>query len=135
MVSAFLLVIHGIAIGDRAAGERLATAPCVSCHSSTESIHSTLPLLEGQPKPAFIAQWLAFRERKRTAPAMVGLAEQLSEQEVNEDSTAGLLDGHRPLGVNALRNSDSLEIPARGPFPTSATFTGGQGVTLRGVAP
>ena len=42
-----------------------------------------LPLLEGQPKAAFIAQWRAFRERKRTAPGMVGLADELSEQDVN----------------------------------------------------
>jgi cytochrome c553 len=43
-----------------------------------------LPLLEGQPKAAFMAQWRAFRERRRTAPAMVGLADQLSEQEVDD---------------------------------------------------
>jgi cytochrome c553 len=93
VLSACLLVIHGTAIGDRAAGERLAIARCVSCHSSTEPIHATLPLLEGQPKAAFIAQWHAFRERTRTAPAMVGLAEQLSEQEVNDvaDYYAALL--------------------------------------------
>ena len=42
------------------------------------------PLLEGQPKAAFIAQWRAFRERKRTAPVMVSLAEELSEQDVND---------------------------------------------------
>ena len=42
-----------------------------------------LPLLEGQPKSAFIAQWRAFREQARTAPVMVGLAEELSEQEVD----------------------------------------------------
>ena len=59
---------HGTAIGDPAAGERLAAVRCVSCHSSKDPIHSTLPLLEGQPKAAFIAQWRAFRERKRTAP-------------------------------------------------------------------
>lgn len=41
-----------------------------------------LPLLEGQPKAAFIAQWRAFRERARTAPIMVGLASELSEQQV-----------------------------------------------------
>ena len=78
-----LLVAHGTATGDPAAGERLAAARCVSCHSSTETIHSTLPLLEGQPKAAFIAQWHAFRERKRAAPVMVSLAQELSEQDVN----------------------------------------------------
>jgi cytochrome c553 len=76
--------MHGAAAGDAAAGARLAVARCVSCHSSTETIHSMLPLLEGQPKPAFIAQWRAFRERKRTAPVMVSLAEELSEQEVED---------------------------------------------------
>ena len=70
--------------GDAAAGERLAAARCVSCHSSTEPIHSTLPLLEGQPKAAFIAQWRDFRERRRTAPVMVSLAEELSEQNVSD---------------------------------------------------
>lgn len=83
-LSGCLLVAHGTAAGDPAAGERLAAARCVSCHSSTETIHSTLPLLEGQPKAAFITQWRAFRERKRTAPVMVSLAEELSEQDVND---------------------------------------------------
>ena len=83
-LSACLLVAHGTATGDPTAGERLAAARCVSCHSSKETIHSTLPLLEGQPKAAFIAQWRAFRERKRTAPVMVSLAEELSAQDVND---------------------------------------------------
>ena len=82
-LSGCLLIAHGTATGDPAAGERLAAARCVPCHSSTETIHSMLPLLEGQPKAAFIAQWRAFRERKRTAPAMIGLAEELSERDVN----------------------------------------------------
>lgn len=55
-----------------------------SCHSSTGSTHSALPLLEGQPKVAFIAQWRAFRERKRTAPVMANLAEQSSERDAND---------------------------------------------------
>ena len=46
-----------------------------------ETIH---PLLEGQPKAAFIAQWRAFRERERTAPVMVNLAAELSEQDVDD---------------------------------------------------
>ena len=79
-----LLFAHGTAAGDAAAGARLAAARCVSCHSSTETIHSMLPHLEGQPKAAFIAQWRAFRERKRTAPLMVSLAEELSEQDVDD---------------------------------------------------
>jgi cytochrome c553 len=83
-LAACLLVAHGTATGDPAVGERLATARCVSCHLSTQTIHSTLPLLEGQPKAAFIAQWRAFRELKRTAPVMVSLAEELSEQDVND---------------------------------------------------
>ena len=83
-LSAWLLVAHGAPTGDAAAGERLAAARCVSCHSSKETIHSTLPLLEGQPKAAFIAQWRAFRERERTAPVMVSLAQELSEQDVKD---------------------------------------------------
>lgn len=83
-LSGGLLAAHGTAISDPAAGERLAAARCISCHSSAEPIHSTLPWLEGQPKAAFIAQWRAFRERKRTAPVMVSLAQELSEQEVND---------------------------------------------------
>ena len=83
-LSGCLLVAHGTAAGDAAAGARLAAARCVSCHSSTETIHSILPLLEGQPKSAFIAQWRAFRERKRTAPVMVSLAEELSERDVDD---------------------------------------------------
>ena len=84
VLSGSLLVAHATASGDPAAGKRLAAARCVSCHSSPEMIHSMLPLLEGQPKAAFIAQWRAFRERKRTAPLMVSLAEELSEQDVND---------------------------------------------------
>jgi cytochrome c553 len=78
------LLVHGTAIADPAAGERLAAARCVSCHSSMGTTHSTVPLLEGQPRAAFIAQWRAFRERKRTAPVMVSLADELSEQDVND---------------------------------------------------
>ena len=84
VLSGGLLVAHGAAAGDAAAGERLAVARCVSCHSSSETIHSTLPLLEGQPKAAFIAQWRDFRERKRTAPVMVSLAEELSAQDASD---------------------------------------------------
>jgi cytochrome c553 len=83
-LSGCLLIVHSPASGDPAAGERLAAARCASCHASAEPIHATLPLLEGQPKAAFIAQWRAFRERKRTAPAMVSLAEELSEQDVTD---------------------------------------------------
>jgi cytochrome c553 len=83
-LSACLLLAHGTAKGDPAAGERLAAERCVSCHASAETIHSIVPLLEGQPKAAFIAQWRAFRERKRTALVMVSLAERLTEQEVND---------------------------------------------------
>ncbi|CAG1016477.1 cytochrome subunit of sulfide dehydrogenase [Burkholderiaceae bacterium] len=77
-----LLVAPATAAGDAAAGALLAAARCASCHSSTEAIHSTVPLLEGQPKAYFIAQWRAFRERERTAPVMVSLAAELSEQDV-----------------------------------------------------
>jgi cytochrome c553 len=83
-LSAVLVLVHVSASGDAAAGKLLAAAHCVSCHSSTEPIHATLPLLEGQPKAAFLSQWRDFRERKRTAPAMVSLAQQLSEREVND---------------------------------------------------
>ena len=78
----YLLLSHGTAAADATAGARLAAARCVSCHASNETIHSMLPLLEGQPIAAFIAQWRAFRERKRTAPVMVSLAEELSDQDV-----------------------------------------------------
>ncbi len=93
-----LLVAHGAAAGDPVAGARLAAARCVSCHSSTETIHSMLPILEGQPKAAFKAQWRAFRERKRTAPVMVSLAEQLSEQDVDDlaEHYAALLPPRAP---------------------------------------
>jgi cytochrome c553 len=79
-----LLAADGTAAGDATAGAQLAAARCASCHSSTETIRSMRPLLEGQPKAAFIAQWRAFRERKRTAPVMVSLAEELSERDVND---------------------------------------------------
>jgi cytochrome c553 len=79
-----LLVARAAAAGDVASGARLAAARCASCHSSTDTTHSTVPLLEGQPKAYFIAQWRAFRERERTAPVMVSLAADLSEQEVDD---------------------------------------------------
>lgn len=41
-------------------------------------------MLEGQPKAAFIAQWRSFRERERTAPVMVSLAQELSERDVDD---------------------------------------------------
>ena len=79
-----LLAAHGTSSGDPAAGERLAAARCATCHASAEPIHATLPLLEGQPRAAFLAQWRAFRERRRTAPVMVSLADELSEREVDD---------------------------------------------------
>lgn len=79
-----LLVAHESAAGDAAAGARLAAARCVSCHSSREPIHAMLPLLEGQPKAAFLLQWRAFRERTRTAPIMVSLAAELTPKEVED---------------------------------------------------
>ena len=84
VLSGGLLVTHGTAAGDAAAGARLAAARCASCHASTETIHATLPLLEGQPKAAFVAQWRAFRERNRTAPVMVSLAQELSDRDVDD---------------------------------------------------
>ncbi|MBT2322927.1 c-type cytochrome [Variovorax paradoxus] len=79
-----LLVAHGRAASDVVAGARLSAARCASCHSSTETVHASVPLLEGQPKAYFIAQWRAFRERKRTAPVMANLAAELSEQDVDD---------------------------------------------------
>lgn len=79
-----LLIAQGAAAGDVAAGARLSAARCASCHSSTETIHSTVPLLEGQPKSYFLSQWGAFRERKRTAPVMTGLAAELSQKDVED---------------------------------------------------
>ena len=78
-----LLLAQDAAAREPAAGARLAAARCASCHSSSETIHSTLPLLEGQPKAYFMGQWRAFRERQRTAPVMVSLAEELSENDVD----------------------------------------------------
>jgi cytochrome c553 len=95
-VSGCPLITHEAAAGDTAAGARLAVARCVSCHSSTQTIHSTVPLLEGQPKAAFLAQWRAFRERARTAPIMVNLAAELNEREVDDlaEHYAALLPSH-----------------------------------------
>ena len=83
-VAMTLWFMHGTAWGDAAAGGRLAAAKCVSCHASTATIHSTLPLLEGQPKAAFLAQWRDFRDGRRTAPVMVNLAQELTEREVDD---------------------------------------------------
>jgi cytochrome c553 len=83
-LSGCLLVVRAAVAGDATAGARLAAARCASCHSSTDTTHSTVPLLEGQPKAYFIAQWRAFRARERTAPLMVNLAAELSEQEVDD---------------------------------------------------
>ena len=80
-----LLAAQSAMAGDAAAGARLAAARCASCHSSTETIHAMQPLLEGQPKAYFIAQWRAFGKRERsTAPVMVSLAAELNEQEVDD---------------------------------------------------
>jgi cytochrome c553 len=100
-----LLVVHGAAAADAGAGARLAAARCASCHSSTQAIHSTLPLLEGQPKAAFISQWRAFRERKRTAPVMVNLAQELSEQDV--DDLAEHYSALLPSRAGELSGSDA----------------------------
>jgi cytochrome c553 len=83
-LSGCLLFAHAPASGDTAAGQRLAAARCVACHASAATVHAALPLLEGQPKAAFLTQWRAFRERKRTAPVMVSLAQELTDKQVND---------------------------------------------------
>jgi cytochrome c553 len=83
-LAACLLVAHGSASGDPKAGAKLAAARCASCHASTSTGHATVPLLEGQPKAAFLAQWRDFRERKRSAPVMVSLADELKPRQVND---------------------------------------------------
>jgi cytochrome c553 len=106
------LLAHGTAAGDPVAGQQLAAARCVSCHSSAEPIHAMLPLLEGQPKAAFIAQWRAFRDRERTAPAMVSLAQELTEQQVSDlaEYYASLLP---PRGSGASGNETGRALADR----------------------
>lgn len=104
-LSGCLLAPHGVAAGDAAAGARLAAARCVACHASTEPMHATLPLLEGQPKAAFMAQWRAFRERTRTAPVMVSLANELSDQDV--DDLAEHYAARRPTRATEASGSDA----------------------------
>lgn len=70
--------------GDPMAGARLAETRCVRCHASTLPQYSFVPFLEGQPKAAFLAKWRDYREGKRTYPAMVDLAKELSEREVDD---------------------------------------------------
>lgn len=72
------------ASADAAAGKRLAAERCAVCHASTSTGHATVPLLEGQPKAAFLAQWRDFRERRRSAPVMVSLAQELDERQVGD---------------------------------------------------
>jgi cytochrome c553 len=112
-----LLVARAAAAGDIAAGARLAAARCASCHSSTDTTHSTVPLLEGQPKAYFIAQWRAFRERERTAPLMVSLAAELSEQDVDDVAeyyAARVPPGAAPSSGNEAGRAlaDRLQLPA-----------------------
>ena len=104
VLSGWLSVAHDAAAGDAAAGAQLAATRCVPCHASTEPIHSVLPLLEGQPKAYFLAQWQAFRERKRTAPVMVSLASELGERDV--DDLAEHYAGQLPPGDAQSRGSD-----------------------------
>lgn len=79
-----LLTGHSAIAGDAANGARLAVTRCTACHSSTDTTHAMLPLLEGQPIAYFIAQWRAFRNRERTAPVMVSLTEELSNEDVED---------------------------------------------------
>lgn len=68
-----------------------------------EANRSTTPLLEGQPKAAFIAQWRAFREQKRNAPVMVSIAQELSEKDVNDlaEYYAALLPPRAPETIDS----------------------------------
>ena len=84
MLSSCLLAAHDAAAADAEAGRRLAAARCDTCHSSAGKAHATTPLLEGQPVAAFVAQWRDFRERKRDAPVMVSLAQELSAKQVDD---------------------------------------------------
>ncbi len=64
-----------------------------------------VPLLDGQPKAAFIAQWRAFRERTRTAPVMVSLAQELSKRDV--DDLAEHYAARLPARAAELSGSDA----------------------------
>ena len=99
---AVCLAVAGEATADAAAGARLAAARCLSCHASTEAAHATVPRLEGQPKAAFLAQWQAFRDRRRAAPVMVGLADELSENDVHD-----LAEHYAALPPQAPQASDN----------------------------
>lgn len=99
------LLVHGTAVGDITAGARLAAAHCASCHSSTAATHATLPLLEGQPIAYFLAQWEAFRQRKRFAAVKVGLAAELSDRDLR--SIAEHYAALSPVSVEQSSGSDS----------------------------
>ena len=102
-----LLMAPWAASADTAAGKRLAAERCAVCHASTSASHSTVPRLEGQPRAAFIAQWRDFRERRRSAPVMVSLAQELNEKQVGDlaDYYSALLPhaGHASPGSDAGR--------------------------------
>jgi cytochrome c553 len=102
-LAAGLLAMHGARAGDAAAGARLAAARCASCHASAQPTHAMVPRLEGQPKAAFLAQWRSFRERTRTAPIMISLADELSQRDV--ENLAEYYAGLRPPRVEALPGS------------------------------
>lgn len=71
-----------------------------------------LPLLEGQPKAAFIAQWRSFKERARTAPVMLGLADELSAQDV-EDLAEHYAALPPPRSGDAPGSDDGRALAAR----------------------
>ena len=100
-----LLAVHATAAADAAAGAKLAAARCAPCHMSSETIHSMLPLLEGQPKEYFLSQWQAFRERRRTAPVMVNLTAELPDADVN--NLAAYYAAQVPPRASAVAGSDA----------------------------
>lgn len=89
---------------DTADASRLA-ARCTVCHSA--SAQAAIPLLEGQPKAYFVAQMRAFRDRRRTAPVMVNLADELSEHDVA--SLAGHYAAREPDRPDSPSNPATIE--------------------------
>lgn len=101
LVSGF---VHGTATADAVAGARIAAERCVSCHSSSVPAR---PLLEGQPKAYLVAQLRAFRERKRSKPAMFDVMAALSDREM--DSIAEYYSGGEPKPPDAALDPALIE--------------------------
>jgi sulfide dehydrogenase cytochrome subunit len=69
---------------DPSLGAPLIALACAACHGQAGAGSGSVPGIAGYPRDQFIAQWAAFRSKKRPATIMDRIATGYTDAEVSE---------------------------------------------------